>query len=198
MIQPIVEGYGEVDAFPVLLRRLLIELGVYVPVGRSIRRNRTQLVREDGLKQALQLAGLGDVTAVLVLFDADDDCARDRVPDMLRWANEAVAHLPCAIVMACREYEAWFLAAIESLRVDAVYEEDPERKRDAKGAVRSFLPRYSPTTDQPAFSARLDLGQAYRRASSFRKLVKELSRILTASGYEPTVPPAWTPETPPG
>lgn len=192
VIQPIVEGYGEVEAFPVLLRRLLPELGVHVDVGRSIRHDRRKSVREDDFKKVLRLASFRqNVEAIFVLFDADDDCARDRVPTLLRWAGEEISHLPCAIVMARREYEAWFLAALGSLCEGAVYEGDPERKRGAKEELRKFLPGYSPTADQPALSKRFDLGQAYHRAASFRKLVKELCRVLDALGYEASVPTAW-------
>ena len=43
VIQPIVEGYGEVKAFPVLLRRLVEEAQAWtVNIGRSIRRSRSQ------------------------------------------------------------------------------------------------------------------------------------------------------------
>lgn len=38
--------------------------------------------------------------------------------------------------------------------------------------------RYSPTTDQPALSQIVDLGQA-RSSPSFDKLIRELSRLLT-------------------
>ena len=54
--------------------------------------------------------------------------------------------MPCGVVMAQREYEAWFLAAIESLCgqrgivSDALYPQDPEQVRGAKGVVSRFMP----------------------------------------------------------
>ncbi len=201
MIQPIVEGDGEVAAFPVLLRRLLAELGVYLEIGPAIKQNRSDLVRELAFKNALKLASFRPhVEAVIVLFDSDEDCARALIPQMAQWAAEDMAHLPCAIVLARREYESWFLAAIESLRgirgirEDAAYADDPEVKGDAKGAIRRMTPKnapYSPTADQPALSAVFDLAQAYRNARSFRKLVKELCRVLAESGYQARIPPQW-------
>ena len=207
MIQPIVEGQGEAQAFPVLLRRLILELGCYMDVGGSpYRSKRTLMVRESDFKKAVQTAALKPNTcALLVLFDADNDCAVTHVPDMLAWAREVVPAMPCGVVMARREYEAWFLAAIESLRgqrgihPEAAYPQDPEQDGGAKRAVSLFMPpnaRYSETADQPAFLARLDLGTAYRRASSFRKLVKELCRLLTELGQEPVIPPDWSTEHP--
>ena len=205
MIQPIVEGQGEAKAFPILLRRLIPELGCYVDVsGAPFRSKRTLMVREDDFKAAVQIAALKlNVSALLVLFDADGDCASTHVPNMLAWAREVVPTMPCGVVMARREYEAWFLAAIESLRgqrgirPDAAYPKDPELVEAAKGVVKRFMPLnapYSETADQPELSARFDLGMAYRRASSFRKLVKELCRLLEELGQTPVVPSEWSME----
>ncbi|MDQ2798116.1 MAG: DUF4276 family protein, partial [Armatimonadota bacterium] len=144
-----------------------------------------------------------DACAVLVLFDADDDCASTYVPHMLAWAREAVPRMPCGVVMARREYEAWFLAAVESLRgqrrirLDAVYPDDPEKVRAAKGVISRFMPLntpYAETADQPALSAQFDLKMAYHGASSFRKLVKEVCRILEELGQTPVIPPDWVME----
>lgn len=205
MIYPIVEGDGEVQAVPVLLRRLIPELGGYIEIGQSIKRHRSDLVIEQKFKYTIQEIVLPkpELEALLILFDADEDCARNHVPQMLAWVREVASHVPCAIVMARREYEAWFLASIESLRgvrgisLNAGYRTDPEQKSDAKGTVRRFTPRndpYTPTADQPALSAVFDFSQAYRRASSFRKLVKELCRVLTELGQQPEIPADWVAE----
>ena len=169
MIQPIVEGHGEVQAVPVLLRRLIPELGCYVEVGTPIRQKRTEIVREQDFKRAIQLARLRSETrAVLVLFDADDDCARDIVPPMRQWAQEVAPDLPCAVVLARREYEAWFLAALESLRgqrnirADAAYPQEPEAKRGR----RAFWVASSRTT---SLTARPPTSQRFRRCSTWDK-----------------------------
>jgi hypothetical protein len=118
MIQPIVEGQGEVAAVPLLLRRLRDEARAFgLEVARPHRRRRTELVKKDSLQTAVRLAALSqDCAGILVLFDADDDCPRDLAPTLDRWAREAARGTPCAVVLANREYEAWFLASIETLR----------------------------------------------------------------------------------
>lgn len=205
MIQAIVEGQGEEKAFPILLRRLIPELGCYVDVsGSPFRSKRTQMVRESDFKRAIQVAAFKpNACAILVLFDADDDCAVTHIPNMAAWAREAAPKMPCGVVMARKEYEAWFLAAIESLRgkrdirLDAAYPQDPEQVRGAKGVISRMMPQntpYSETADQPALSAQLDLRMAYRRASSFRKLVKELCRILQELGQALVIPADWNGE----
>lgn len=88
MIQPIVEGRGDTDAVPTLLRRLLYELGVYVVGVKPSRRcpKNEMTADEAAFKRMLGLAKYDpDVSAVLFLFDADDDCARQYVPNMKRW-----------------------------------------------------------------------------------------------------------------
>lgn len=205
MIQTVVEGQGEEAAFPILLRRLVLELGCYMEIGSPVRSKRTQMVREEDFKRVARLASFKPgACAVLALFDADDDCAITHIPDMTRWAQEAVPLMPSAIVMARREYEAWFLAAFESLRgkrgihAEAAYEGDPEQVRGAKGVVSRTMPQnapYSETADQPALSAHFDLKAAYARASSFRKLVQELCRVLEELGQSPVIPPDWRADT---
>ena len=202
MIQPIVEGQGEVEAVPILLRRILDVLGIWdVRIAPPLRCARQKIVQEDSLKRMVSFANSGDdIQATLILFDLDDDCARNLIPSIKRWCAEIATDTPCAIVLARREYEAWFLAAIESLRgkrgivPDAMPEVDPEAKRGAKEALRLRMPKnraYNETADQPALTAVFDMETAYRQASSFRKLVSELCRILIAMGYQPTIPDDW-------
>ena len=203
-IEPIVEGYGDVAAVPVLLRRLVSEAQAWpVQIGRPIRRPRSQLVREDGLKGAVRLARVRpECGAVLVLFDADSDCPAELGPTVYGWAVEAADRVPCAVVLAHREYEAWFLAAIESLRghrgvrTDAEPHPNPESPRGAKEQLESRLKvgaSYMATLDQPALSANFSLSAAYRRSRSFRKLATSFGNLVRAMGQDIDAwpPAAW-------
>ena len=204
IIQPIVEGQGDEAAVPLLLRRLQNEAQAWgLEVGRPHRKRRTQPVRKDSLQIAVRVAALReDCAGILVLFDADDDCPRELAPTLECWAREAAGGRPCAVVMAKREYEAWFLATIEPLRgtrgvlPDATSHPDPESPRDAKGKLERRMPpgaSYSASVDQAAMTAYLDLESAYRRCRSFRKLVRAFGTLAAAAGVAPTVwpPAAW-------
>jgi hypothetical protein len=58
-IQPIVEGHGEVRAVPILLRRLCDEAQAFaVHVNPPIRRKRSQIVQDSGLRISIRLARL--------------------------------------------------------------------------------------------------------------------------------------------
>jgi hypothetical protein len=192
-IQPIVEGHGEIAAVPILLRRLRDEAGIFgIDVLRPIRQKRSQLVQKSTLQRAVQLARLQpECAAILILFDADDDCPKDLAPQLTEWAREAAGSLPCHLVMAVREYEAWFLAAMESLRGQSGIESDadsvggPESIRGAKEAVERNVGKgfsYMETTNQPAFTAMFDMQMAFRKCRSFRKMAAAFGELIRESG----------------
>ncbi|MEO8379982.1 MAG: DUF4276 family protein [Acidobacteriota bacterium] len=200
MIQPIVEGQGDEAAVTLLLRRLRDAASAWeLEIGRPHRRRRTQLVRKDDLQAAVRVAALQPrCAAILILFDADDDCPKELAPTLERWAVEASGGRPCSVVMANREYEAWFLASIETLRgkagilADAASHPTPEAPRDAKGELErrmSHASSYSPTVDQAPLTAHLDLALAYRSCRSFRKLVGAFGVLSAAAGSTPEVWP---------
>lgn len=188
VIQPVVEGYGDVEALPVLLRHVLAMWGMFeLTVHSAIRRPRGHLVTKEGLQRAVRLGCLNpNCAAVLVVLDADDDCPAELGRQLGEWAMEAALSIPCAVVLANREYEAWFLASLESLRGrrriadDAVGPLDPDKVRDAKGFLNQYMPGTSPyveTRDQAALSRLIDVAQAAERSRSFRKLLKETQAL---------------------
>ena len=161
-------------------------------VGRPIRKPRNQLVRETELKKAVRLALLQpDCSAVLILFDGNSDCPAELGPAAQEWAAAEAGGVPCEVVIANREYEAWFLAAVESLRgqrrirSDAQPHPNPEQPRDAKGHLEGRMESgatYLETTDQPALSASFSFTDAYRHSRSFRKLAYAFGRLVGFHG----------------
>lgn len=197
-VATIVEGHGEVAALPVLLRRLCewCTPHVQVDVPNPIRVHRDRFLnREEEFRRHLLLAAqkCGDDGWVLVLLDADDDCPAELGEQILRHAQQYIAHRRVSVVLANREYEAWFIAAAESLQgcrgfvSDLDDAMDAERPRDAKGWMRQRMvsKSYGETTDQPAFSAQMDLRQAFAGSRSFRKLYGEwMKRMLPVNEVE--------------
>jgi hypothetical protein len=192
-IQPIVEGDGEVAALPELLRRLISVAGAFsIGINRPIKRPRTDLVREAGVRKAVRLARLNpNCATILIVFDGDDACPRDVAPRIQAWARAEATPLPCYVVMPNREYEAWFLATIESLRGtrgirhDATSHADPESPRGAAEELRRRLTpsrSYSKTADQPALTADFDMAEAHRRCRSFRRMAKVFGLLATDLG----------------
>jgi Domain of unknown function (DUF4276) len=187
-IAPVVEGHGDVEAVRVLLRRIGDELGVYdLAISQPLRLSRTTLGTEAGIVSAVQQAAyrVGSRGGVLVLFDADDDCPKDLVGQLLVPAREARKDKTVSLVVANREFENWFLAAADSvagqcgLPVDFSWAGDPEAKRGAKEILsvamkRASGHRYSETVDQARLAATFDMQAARQTAPSFDKFYREI------------------------
>jgi hypothetical protein len=153
----------------------------------------------------VQLARLRpDCAAILIVFDGDDDCPKDIGPRVQAWGQAEAGPLPCYIVLPNREYEAWFLAAIESLRGtrgirdDATPHPNPESPRGAAEELRRRMPKnrsYSKPVDQPALTKVFDMAEAHRRCRSFRRMVRAFGLLATNLGIalEQWPPVDWEP-----
>ena len=203
-IQPIVEGHGDVVALPVLLRRFLELAQIWdVSVRKPIRQPRGRLAQRLPLERVVQLARSQEgCRAILVVLDGDRECPAELGPRLLEWAAVPAADTPCEVVIAHREYEAWFLASLQSLRgvrgirLDASAHPNPEAPRGAKEALEARMAPglgYLERTDQPALSAVFSLAEAYRSSRSFRKLTASVRSLIHGMGREfPEGPPdAW-------
>lgn len=194
MILPIVEGHGEMEAVPALIRRVAAAYApeAHVNVGRAIRMGRSDIVKPNGLERVIELAARqtapGD--GILVVLDADDDLPCELGPSLLARAVSRRPDRRTRVVVANREFEAWFLASALSLRGrrgladDIEPPADPESIRDAKGWLSARAGRahsYKPTVDQAALANVVDLQQA-STARSFRKFVKEVVSLARAAG----------------
>ncbi|MCX6624925.1 MAG: DUF4276 family protein [Acidobacteria bacterium] len=188
----VVEGKGEREAIPLLIRRILSENDppIYVQKCDPVRVTRSRLVREGGVERAVELAliKIEFQGPVLILIDADDDCPAETGPQLAARAGAVSRGSPVAVVLAKKEFEAWLLAGAGSLRGkrglpdDLLEPGDPESIRGAKEWLTRHMPRgraYSPTVDQAALTHALDLTQA-RRAPSFRRCCREVVRIAEA------------------
>ena len=96
--------------------------------------------------------------------------------------------MPIAVVMARREFEAWFLAAAGSLGGrrglpgDVAAPPNPEDIRGAKEWLSQRIPSgaYSPAVDQASLAAVFDLELA-RGAPSFDKCYRDVVSLLEAA-----------------
>ena len=180
----IVEGHGEEEAAPTLIRHIARELSFHASIRCEVRRvPKSQLIQPGELERAVEALTrqIGRRQPVLVLLDADDDCPKDLAEKLRARCHAKHADLTISIVIAKREYEAWFLAAARSLAGQRGLAEqldspvDPESVQGAKEWLTARMPSdqsYSPTRHQAAYSDLMDLSEA-RKARSFKKLEKE-------------------------
>ena len=187
-IQPIVEGPGDVAAVPVLLRRLLHEsmlrfdAVVMRPVNCTGKGNLRKRI-QDYISYCLG----NKCDAILILFDADSDCALELVREVCEKCRGLNRPVPIAVVCVVREYESWFLASVASV-VGGVtaYTGNPESKVNPKETLKQLLPgrNYRETEHQAKLTALIDLDAASKNSRSFRRLrhaVEELVDALDAN-----------------
>ena len=189
-IASVVEGDGEVTALPKLLHRIAAQLSVadlWVP--RPMRVSRNKLVRAGEIERAVAAVAQRVDTSggILVLLDADDDCPADLGPVLLTRAQGARADMPVSVVLANREFEAWFVAAAESLAGDHGFPADlstpadPEKIRGAKEWLRDHKTDgrpYKPTVDQAPLASAFDLAAARSGSPSFDKFCRDVQSLL--------------------
>ena len=188
-IVAIVEGDGEVEAVPALIRRIHGEVspGAPLEVCRPVRVRRNRVLKDGELERYLGLAAnlAGADGGILVLLDANGDCPAHLGPNVLQRARTARPDRRIEVVLANREYESWFIAAIDSLQgkrnvsAAAAAPQDPESIRGAKKWLGDRMDgTYSPTADQTALTALFDMALARRRSRSFARMWRAIGALL--------------------
>lgn len=186
----IVEGHGEVDSVPLLLRRIHTDspelLAPELKRSDVIRIPRSRLLREGEIERATELAArrTGSDGAVLILIDSNDKKPCELAPKLLSRAQRVRSDIRISVVLATKEYEAWFLASARSLSgraglaADLTPPASPESIRDAKGwLAQRKSGGYREVVDQPRLTALFSFEEA-RTARSFDKLWRDVHRLL--------------------
>lgn len=185
----IVEGDGDVEAVPIAIRKIVQEIDPSLALKiHPLRVLRTKLVKPEELERSVELAArrTGRSGAILIVLDSDDDCPATLGPELLSRARRARPDLPISVVLAKREFEAWFLASAKSLRGlrglagDLEPPPDPEAIRGTKEWLTARMESgrsYVETLDQSALTASMDLRQA-RTAPSFDKFFRDVVAII--------------------
>ncbi len=187
----IVEGDGEIAAVPILLRRLGEQFGRagQIEVVNKMRIPANRLTKVGELERAVDFSArkLGGIGGIFVLLDTDDDCPAKLGPSLAARARAARPDLPVALVLAYREFEAWFLGSASSLAgfrglpSDLCDHTAPESRRGCKEWISAQMPPrrgYQETDDQPAFTARFDMHRARRNCPSFDKCWREAESLF--------------------
>ncbi|GAB4205223.1 MAG: hypothetical protein OHK0022_31110 [Roseiflexaceae bacterium] len=189
---PIVEGHGEVEAVQVLLRAIFVRMELWDwQVAKPNRIGGLGKLRKELPNLLWRLVAAPPCDAILVLNDCDDGCPVEEARFLARIARSAAIPCPVAITLACREYEAWFLASLSTiagncnLPADLVYPGDVEGRRDVKGWLSDQMPQgviYKETEHQVRMTSHLDIEQALARSRSFQRLCHAVDELVQAAG----------------
>jgi hypothetical protein len=202
-IVPIVEGPGEVKSVPALLSRILVEMARYdVQVDEA--RNAhgcSNLLKPGGLEKFVEIAAsVPDCGTILILMDADRQCAVQIAQDFSRRVQAIHIHRPVQIVIAKCEYEAWFLASLETiaghnlegrpgLPAGLTYNGEVEARIGVKEWLNQHFQKgriYKETGDQVLMTRLIDTEHARRRSRSFRRLWHAVEEALDAIDQQNT------------
>lgn len=194
VIATIVEGHGEVQALPVLLRRLAVQLhpSGYVDAATPHRVPRDTLLKPGGLETAMTtlIRQFPHANGILVLLDADDDCPVEMANDLKIRAQQLRSDITVSVVLPMIEFEAWFLAAASSLAGRYGLPEDlkePDDCESVRGAKEWISKRmsgnstYQPPAHQAGFVKHFDIALARKNSPSFDKFCRDVARLMAGS-----------------
>lgn len=202
----IVEGDGDQQAVPELLRRHLYAIGDYV---FQVRPNPIKAGKIRGILNAGKFERLvphamndRDADAVLIILDTDEDCPVDLVRESARRleALAAARRKPVGLCFLKAEYETLFLYSLASLRAGygaIPWRPDPpplpadlEAIRGAKEKLKEHIQdrQYREMRHQAALTAHLDFA-ALEASRSFRHLRACLDWLRAHDGTGPLVYP---------
>ena len=168
----IVEGKGDHEALPVLLRRHLNDAGIYDDVlGEPIPvHGRGNATADGGIEgfAAVALARPGCV-GLLVVLDGDGDCVARLGPSLLERARTQSGK-PIHVALADVDFEDWIYASAETLDLGLAAYDASVRGQTA--ITNALKPRkYVKPTWQPRLAARVDLGLSLSRSASLGRML---------------------------
>src|SRR5262245_56739587 len=102
-VSSIVEGHGDVQAVPILLRRLAIQFhfSPTLKLNPPLRVKRDRFVRDETeFNRYVELAArkASPNGGILILLDAEVDCPAILGPDLLRRAKQIRSNMPIAVI----------------------------------------------------------------------------------------------------
>ena len=194
-IVPVVEGPGDVSAFPSLLGRILWEryerTDVIVAQGNMVVRANGRQNLENKLERFLGHAqNKPECDAILILLDTDGDCPVQLAQGLLHRCEQMGLTRPVEIVCAHRSYESWFLASLDTIKGQRGIPDTAALSQDAEGIpnpkqwLTDQMPSgqaYKETTHQASLTQHIDIDMAHNNSRSFRRLCHALELLLDST-----------------
>lgn len=175
----VVEGPGDKDAFPILLRKYLQAQGVYAElIGKPVplKGKGSATSPSNGVEGYVLAAARPGCCGIIVLVDADKDASCVLGPELLARA-QAVTAVPVVVVVAERDFEDWLYCSIETLEIGDVSWSPAQR---GKSVIESLIApaKYVKSTMQARLTHRVDVSIARSRSSSLDRLFRKVDAIV--------------------
>ncbi|MEW6332168.1 MAG: DUF4276 family protein [Pseudomonadota bacterium] len=192
----VLEGHGEVQAAPVLVRRVLGELhGIYPHKIETHRRGGLAHLRANDWAHFRRYLPVAFMERMPVLWMVDNDegvCARTLLQEMYKHAKSTGIQQRLAFCFWYREYETMFLYDPANVAKmfgieNFVVPNNPDDSRAAKGIISRAMPSgyaYKETINQSQLSAVIDLELVRNRYKSFQHFERALKWLAADSAPE--------------
>jgi len=191
-IVTLVEGTGDFDAVPGLIHRILHKQELWTwHVARPKKVKGLGALKKHLSKFMTYAERDVDEGGILILLDLDDGCPKTEALNLAQQIRNLNLSCPVVIVFAHREYEAWFLASLNTiakqsdlLPTDLKHKGNVEGIRDVKGWLTRQMPpgrAYKETIQQKDFTNLMDLDIACQNSRSFRRLYSAIEELAEMS-----------------
>ncbi len=196
-IAAIVEGPGEENAVPSLVRRILWErlrrYDIEIPRAKvKVAKGKENLTGK--FEEFIEYAMEDGCDAILVLLDADEECPVELASKLAARASALNASVPIAIVCAKSEYETWFICSLSDIEGDGIRQslglppsvvcpENAESIRGAKEWLRVRMQRergYKSTFDQDNLTHHIAIDAVHAKSRSFQRLCHAVREFADA------------------
>lgn len=174
----VVEGPGDVQAVPVLLRKHQSSNEDYADIlGKPVPfHGKGNATAPGGIEGYVATAARPGCVGVIVVLDADDDLVCVQGPELLERARAEVG-VPVVIAIAERDFEDWLFASVETLELHNPSEFDTNT-RGKTGIQRGMAPqKYVKPTHQPRLTSKADLALAASRSKSLARLLAKFDSL---------------------
>jgi len=190
ILLPIVEGYGDIQAVPILLRRILEHHNIFdVKVLSPHKRGDLPKIKanfDNYFKMEIK-----ENAAILLLIDFDCAscvCVADEAVQLYQKAHAIRAEWPFKVAFMVKEFETLFLAeanasrsVLKQIPKNKAFPDAPESIRDAKGWLSKAMPSgyaYKETVHQVKLAAAVNLERLRESSASFRHLEKSVLGLV--------------------
>lgn len=198
VLVPVVEGDGEVQAVPILLRDICLRIGAlrWQIAAPKNAHGCDNLMKAGGLERFVELPWRQrDCGGVLVLLDSDGrHCPMALAKNLGARVRQMGARHSVSIVVAHLEYEAWFLASLDTivgrpfgghhgLHSGLSAPPNCESVQNPKRWLSRHFPRgriYKETSDQAAMTTLINHDTARAQSRSFRRLYSAVEQLMAA------------------
>lgn len=187
---PIVEGHGDIQAVPVLIRRILQHHNIFdIEVLNPHKRGDLPKIKAN-FDNYFKIA-IKDKAAIIWIIDFDCatcDCVASESSQLYQRANAIYAGWPFRVAFMVKEFETLFLSEPDATRSilkeipkKTTFPENPETIRGAKEWLSNAMPSgyaYKETVHQVKLSAVVDLDCLRKSSASYRHLEKSILSLV--------------------